>query len=140
MKFITIKGRHYRLILFLITTGVLLFCFFLIIAAAYKYREEAMERIEKIEKIDIPKKAKELNEKLLKENDKLKKENKDLKSASYELIKDDGTKEYYSSVNHQLLKKIDKDETIWEYHPNNGMLLKKTDKYHTVTEYGSHGK
>ncbi|PQP79235.1 hypothetical protein C6B37_02330, partial [Candidatus Phytoplasma phoenicium] len=139
MKFIKIKGINYRLIPFLVTTGVLLFCFFLIIAAAYKYHEETMERIEKIEKIDIPKKAREINEQLHQENEELKEEITHLKSAPYELTKDDGTKEYYSLVTHKLLKKIDKDETIWEYHPNNGMLLKKTDKYHTMTEYGSHG-
>ncbi|CCP88605.1 conserved nhypothetical protein, partial sequence, partial [Candidatus Phytoplasma solani] len=44
MKLITIKGKKYRLIPFLITTGVLLFCFFLIAAAAYKYHLETEER------------------------------------------------------------------------------------------------
>ncbi|AOF54898.1 hypothetical protein MBSPM3_v1c3910 [Maize bushy stunt phytoplasma] len=56
------------------------------------------------------------------------------------MIRDNGDKEYYSLITGKLGKKIDKDDTIWEYQPNNGMLLKTTDKYHKITEYDSNGK
>ncbi|WP_225904286.1 DUF2963 domain-containing protein [Paulownia witches'-broom phytoplasma] len=81
-----------------------------------------------------------MNDVIHNENKKLKEENENLKSVPYEFIRDNGEKEYYNLFTHKLVKKIDKDNTIWEYDKNNGLLLKKTDKDNNVEEYGSHGK
>lgn len=44
--------------------SILFYGVFLIFAGAYKYHEETMERIEKINSIDIPTEARKLNEKI----------------------------------------------------------------------------
>ncbi|BAD04544.1 MAG: hypothetical protein QS2022_5280 [Candidatus Phytoplasma asteris] len=106
---------------------------------AYKYHLET-EEIRKLQEVDIKAKARELNDFIYNENKKLKKENEYMKDTPYEFIRDNGEKEYYNLFAHQLVKKIDKDDTIWEYDKNNGLLLKKTDKYNNVEEYGLHGK
>ncbi|MEC4558904.1 MAG: hypothetical protein U9532_01885 ['Conium maculatum' witches'-broom phytoplasma] len=71
------------------------------------------------------KKPKELNNALHEENTNLKQEIERLTSAPYEIIKDNGEKEYYNLFTHKLIKKIDLDGNIYEYDKNNGLLLKK---------------
>ncbi|WP_341266666.1 hypothetical protein [Candidatus Phytoplasma fraxini] len=125
MRFITIKGRKYRLIPFLIITGVLLFCFFLIIAAAGKnIMMKKMERVEKLEKIDIPAKTRALNEQLHPKNLELEKENENLKSTPYEFLNSNGDKEYYNLFTHKLIKTIKKDNSvIWSMKSNVDNIL-----------------
>ncbi|GLH60505.1 DUF2963 domain-containing protein [Paulownia witches'-broom phytoplasma] len=139
MSSFRIGNKHYKIIPFLITTGTLLFFVFWIGGLAYKYHLETEER-SKLQEVDIEAKARELNDDIYNENQKLKKENEYFKHTPYEFIRDNGEKEYYNLFTHKLVKKIDKDDAIWEYDKNNGLLLKKTDKYNNVEEYGSHGK
>ncbi|XXP77588.1 MAG: DUF2963 domain-containing protein [Lettuce witches'-broom phytoplasma] len=134
------KGRHWRIIPFIITTVTLLFFIVWIASVAYKYHLETEKRRE-LQKVDIAKKAKELNSALHEENANLKQENERLKSAPFEFIRNTGEKEYYNLFTHKLVKKIDLDGNIYEYDKNNGLLLlKKTDKDNNIYEYGSHGK
>ncbi|XXP77477.1 MAG: DUF2963 domain-containing protein [Lettuce witches'-broom phytoplasma] len=134
------KGRHWKIIPFIITTATLLFFVFWIASVAYKYHLETEKRRE-LQQVDIAKKAKELNSALHEENANLKQENERLKSAPFEFIRNTGEKEYYNLFTHKLVKKIDLDGNIYEYDKNNGLLLlKKTDKDNTIEEYGSHGK
>ncbi|GLH60970.1 DUF2963 domain-containing protein [Paulownia witches'-broom phytoplasma] len=139
MSSFRIGNKHYKIIPFLITTGTLLFFVFWIGGIAYKYHLETEER-RKLQEVDIAAKAKELNDVIHNENKKLKEENEHLKSAPYEFIRDNGEKEYYNLFTHKLVKKIDKNNTIWEYDKNNGFLLKKTDKDNNVEDYDSQGK
>ncbi|WEX19641.1 MAG: hypothetical protein QS2022_3910 [Candidatus Phytoplasma asteris] len=139
MSSFRIGNKHYKIIPFLITTGTLIFFVFWIGGLAYKYHLETEER-RKLQEVDIKAKARELNNDIYNENKKLKKENEYMKDTPYEFQRDNGEKEYYNLFTHKLVKKIDKDDTIWEYDKNNGLLLKKTDRYNNVEEYGSHGK
>ncbi|WP_341833470.1 hypothetical protein M33023_03740 [Candidatus Phytoplasma asteris] len=139
MSSFRIGNKHYKIIPFLITTGTLLFFVFWIGGISYKYHLETEER-RKLQEVDIKAKARELNNDLHNENKKLKKENEYMKDTPYEFQRDNGEKEYYNLFTNKLVKKIDKDDTIWEYDKNNGLLLKKTDRYNNVEEYGSHGK
>ncbi|MGL9688097.1 MAG: DUF2963 domain-containing protein [Candidatus Phytoplasma sp. TWB_XP] len=133
------NNRYYRLIPFLITVGILLFCFILIIGASYKYHLETEER-RILLTTDVKQKAIELNEQIHQENQKLKGEMDKLKSVPYEITKDNGDKEYYSLITTKLVKKIDSNGNIWEYNPDNGLLVKEIDKYNNITEYDSHSK
>ncbi|KOR75234.1 hypothetical protein CPX_001808, partial [Candidatus Phytoplasma pruni] len=133
------KGRRWRIVPFLIITATLLFLVFWIGGMAYKYHLETEERRITLNK-DISEEAKKLNSALHEENIQLKQEIEHLKNAPYELIKDNGEKEYYNLFTHKLVKKIDLDDNIYEYDKNNGLLLKKIDKYNNIYEYGSHGK
>ncbi|BAD04613.1 conserved hypothetical protein [Onion yellows phytoplasma OY-M] len=139
MSSFRIGNKHYKIIPFLITTGTLIFFVFWIGGLAYKYHLETEER-RKLQEVDIKAKARELNNDIYNENKKLKKENEYMKDTPYEFQRDNGEKEYYNLFTNKLVKKIDKDDTIWEYDKNNGLLLKKTDRYNNVEEYGSHGK
>ncbi|GFZ75542.1 hypothetical protein HPP_5000 [Hydrangea phyllody phytoplasma] len=139
MSSFRIGNKHYKMIPFLITTGTLIFFVFWIGGLAYKYHLETEER-RILLKTDIEQKARELNSQVHEEIEKLKKENEHLKNAPYEFIRDNGEKEYYNLFTHKLVKKIDKDNTIWEYDKNNGLLLKKIDRYKNIEEYGIHGK
>ncbi|WEX19843.1 MAG: hypothetical protein QS2022_6130 [Candidatus Phytoplasma asteris] len=139
MSSFRIGNKHYKIIPFLITTGTLLFFVFWIGGISYKYHLETEER-RKLQEVDIKAKARELNDFIYNENKKLKKENEYMKDTPYEFIRDNGEKQYYNLFTHKLVKKIDKDDTIWEYDKNNGLLLKKTDRYNNVEDYGSHGK
>ncbi|WEK82448.1 MAG: hypothetical protein PR2021_3800 [Candidatus Phytoplasma pruni] len=133
------KGRHWRIVPFLITTATLLFFVFCIGSIAYQYHLETEERRITLNK-DISEEAKKINNAIHEENIKLKQEIDHLKSTPYEWIKDNGEKEYYNLFTHKLVKKIYLDGNIYEYDKNNGLLLKKTDKYRNIYEYGTHGK
>ncbi|WP_225904407.1 DUF2963 domain-containing protein [Paulownia witches'-broom phytoplasma] len=112
---------------------------FWIASHTYKYHLATEER-RKLQEVDIEAKAIELNNNLYEEFKKIKEENEHLKSVPYEFIRDNGEKEYYNLFTHKLVKKIDKDNTIWEYNKNNGLLLKKTYKNNNVENYNSQGK
>nr|WP_308495552.1 hypothetical protein [New Jersey aster yellows phytoplasma] len=124
MSSFRIGNKHYKIIPFLITTGTLIFFVFWIGGISYKYHLETEER-RKLQEVDIKAKARELNNDIYIENKKLKEENEHLKDVPYEFIRGNGEKEYYNLFTNKLVKKIDKDDTIWEYDKNNGLLLKK---------------
>ncbi|WEK82158.1 MAG: hypothetical protein PR2021_0840 [Candidatus Phytoplasma pruni] len=78
------KGRHWRIVPFLIITATLLFFVLWIGSMAYQYHLETEERRITLNK-DISEEAKKLNNAIHEENIKLKQENERLTSAPYEL-------------------------------------------------------
>ncbi|WCA22387.1 hypothetical protein [Candidatus Phytoplasma oryzae] len=105
-----IYGKHYeKTVPTLITLNVLFWLIIAICAVSYRYHVVIQQR-KVLENIDIEKEAIKLNEKIAEENDSIKESVNQLLNHPVEVVRPDGTKEYFQSGsdenNNTTVKKI----------------------------------